>query len=274
MGFPEHAVIITAAGSSDRFNKQGLGVKKEYLSIDDHTVLYHSVEPFLQVPNLRAIIVTHPKDMADQCAIALEEIFDQNIIPVILVEGGEDRQESVYNALKLLGSMSLPIDYVAIHDGARCFVTPEQIIRTLATATVFGGAVPALIPTDALKSIDKNGVITSHLERTETVAVQTPQIFHFPEILTAHQSADSKENRYVDDTQVFTDFGMSVGICEGERENRKITYLEDIPNAEEQIDEYLKNLEEGKRKAKAAIALKLAMSQIQGEQAKQGQAGT
>ena len=274
MGFPEHAVIVTAAGSSDRFNRQGLGVKKEYLTIDEHTVLYRSVEPFLQVPNLRAIIVTHPKDMADQCAIALEEIFDQNIIPVILVEGGKDRQESVYNALKMLASMSLPIDYVAIHDGARCFVSSDLIIRTLATATVFGGAVPALPPTDALKSIDKNGVITSHIERTETVAVQTPQIFHFPEILTAHQSANTNEKSYVDDTQVFTDFGMCVGMCEGERENRKITFLEDIPNAEEQIDEYLKNLEEGKRKAKAAIALELAISQVKGEQSKQEQTNT
>ncbi|HKL57297.1 MAG TPA: IspD/TarI family cytidylyltransferase [Sphaerochaeta sp.] len=266
MGFPEHAVIVTAAGSSDRFNKQGLGVKKEYLTFDEHTVLYLAVEPFLQVPNLRAIVVTHPKGMADQCAIALEEIFDQNIIPVILVEGGKDRQESVHNALKMLGSLSLPIDYVAIHDGARCFVTTDLIIRTLATATVFGGAVPALSPTDALKGIDANGVITSHIERTETASVQTPQIFHYPEILTAHQSAKANGKKYVDDTEIFTDFGMSVGICEGERGNRKITFLEDIPNAKEQIDEYLKNLEEGKRKANAAMALEQAISQIKQEQ--------
>lgn len=268
MSFPEHAVIVTAAGSSDRFDKQGLGVKKEYLTIDEHTVLYRAVEPFLQVPNVRAIIVTHPKGMDDQCAVALEEILDQNIIPIILVEGGKDRQDSVYNALKMLGSMSLPIDYVAIHDGARCFTTLDLIIRTLATATVFGGAVPALPPIDALKGIDKNGVITRHIERTETVAVQTPQIFHFPEILTAHQSANANAKSYVDDTEVFTDFGMSVGICEGERENRKVTFLEDIPNAEEQIETYLKNLEEGRRKAKASIALEQAVSQIKQEQAK------
>jgi len=268
MGFPEHAVIVTAAGSSDRFNKQGLGVKKEYLSIDEHTVLYRSVEPFLQVPNLRAIIVTHPQGMADQCAVALEAIFDQNIVPVILVEGGKDRQESVYNALKMLNSMSLPIDYVSIHDGARCFVTPELIIRTLATATVFGGAVPALSPTDALKGIDENGVIQSHIGRSETVAVQTPQIFRFPAIFTAHQSSLTNGKSYLDDTEIFTDFGMSVGICEGERGNRKITFMEDIPNAEEQIEQYLKNLEEGKRKANAAIAFEQAKAQLKQEQAK------
>lgn len=267
MGFPEHAVIVTAAGSSDRFNKQGHGVKKEYLSIDGHSVLYRSIEPFLQIPNCRAILVTHPEGMEDQCAVALEDLFEQNFIPIILVEGGKDRQQSVFNALKMLGTMSLPIDYVAIHDGARCFVASDLIIRTLATATVFGGAVPALPPTDALKSIDANGIIVSHIARAETVAVQTPQIFHYPEILTAHQSASTNGKSYVDDTQVFTDFGMSVGICEGDRANRKITYIEDIPDAEEQMDQYLTNLEEGKRKAKAAIALEQAMSQVKREEA-------
>lgn len=59
-----------------------------------------------------------------------------------------------------------------------------------------------------------------------------------------------------------------------ERENRKITFLEDIPQAEEQIEVYLKNLEEGKRKAKAAIALEQAMSQIKAEQTKQKQEET
>lgn len=73
---------------------------------------------------------------------------------------------------------------------------------------------------------------------------------------------------------MFSDFGMTVSICDGERENRKITFLEDIPQAEEQIEVYLKNLEEGKRKAKAAIALEQAMSQIKAEQTKQKQEET
>lgn len=267
MGFPAHAVIITAAGSSDRFNKQGQGVKKEYLSLDGHTVLYRSVEPFLQVPNLHAIIVTHPKGMEDQCAVALEDIFDQNIVPVILVEGGKDRQESVANALDMLAKMSLPIEYVVIHDGARCFVSPDLIIRTLATATVFGGSAPALPPVDALKSIDERGLLIDHIDRANTVSVQTPQIFHFPEILSAHQKAKAEEKTYIDDTEIFTDFGLQVGICVGERENRKITYLEDIPDADQQIATYLEALEEGRRKAKAAIAFEQAMAQAKAEQA-------
>lgn len=268
MGFPQHAVIVTAAGSSDRFNDKGQGVKKEYLSIDGHTVLYRSVVPFLQIPNCMAIIVTCPEGMESECAVALEDVFEQNIAPVIVVKGGKNRQESVFNALKMLISMDLPIEYVAIHDGARCYVSPSLIIRTLATATVFQGAVPCTPPTDALKQIDENGMVVGHIERSKTVAVQTPQIFHFPEIFLAHQKAMDNGQVYVDDTEIFTDFGQIVGVCEGERENKKITYIEDIPDAEKQIKEYLENLEKGKQSAQIAMDFHRAIDEVKQEQAK------
>ena len=75
MAFPKHAVIVTAAGSSERFNaSKDLGVKKEYLAIDGHTILYRAIAPFLQVPNCAAILVTYPEGMEDQCAVALENL--------------------------------------------------------------------------------------------------------------------------------------------------------------------------------------------------------
>lgn len=267
MSFPNHAVIITAAGSSERFNtSQASAVKKEYLAIDGHTVLYRAIVPFLQVPNCLAVFVTYPKGMQDQCALALEDLLEQNFIPIILVEGGHDRQASVYNALKMVSSMGLPVDYVAIHDGARCYVSEELVIRTLATATICTAAVPAIPPTDALKIIDENGMIVSHIDRRSAVGVQTPQIFKFPEIFQAHVQAREKDVSYIDDSQIFTDFGMHVAICEGERENKKVTYMEDIPDAENQIEEYTRLLEEGKRKFEAARALHQAIDEVRREQ--------
>ena len=267
MSFPPHAVIVTAAGSSERFNKnKSLGVKKEYHCIDDQTLLNRSNIPLFEDPNSQAILVTYPEDMETQCALALEDLLQQNHIPIILVKGGKDRQESVFLALKMLATMALPIQYVAIHDGARCFLSPDLIIRTLATATVFKGAVPALPATDALKIIDDNGMITHHIDRTHSVGVQTPQIFKYPEIWDAHQRARSSSESYIDDTQIFTDFGQSVGICMGDRENRKITFIDDIPDAEQQIEQYLTNLEEAKRTSVATQALHQAMDEVRREQ--------
>ncbi len=262
MAFPSHAVIVTAAGSSDRFNEsKEIGVKKEYLNLGGHTVLYQSVRPFLGIPNCRAIVVTHPEGMEDQCAVALEDLLEQNLVPIILVKGGKNRQESVLNGLELLTALSLPIEYVAIHDGARPYVSEELIITTLATATIFGGAVPALSTTDAIKTIDEHGQIIGHSNRQQTVGVQTPQIFRYPEILEAHRRAAGTTNAYIDDTEIFTDYNQWVGICEGERTNIKITYLTDIPDAEEQIKRYLADLEAGKKQARINEAFGSALSQ-------------
>lgn len=265
MAFPRHAVIITAAGNSDRFNSSETKVKKEYLSIDGHTVLWGATAPFLEIPGCQAILVTHPQNLAGECALALEDLLEQNMVPVILVEGGTSRKESVFNALKMLSTLALDIDYVAIHDGARCFIQSDLIIRTLATATVFGAAVPALPTTDTVKIIDDNGVITGHVDRYHGVGVQTPQIFRWPAIWQAHQQAKEQQTNYTDDTQVFTDYGMMVGIAEGDRTNRKITYFEDIPNAAEQIEAYRKNLEEAEKAAKATKFFKQSVAEYQRE---------
>jgi 2-C-methyl-D-erythritol 4-phosphate cytidylyltransferase len=254
MAFPNHAVIITAAGSSDRFNGNSTDVKKEYLSIDGHTVLWRATAPFVEIPGCQAIIVTHPEGKEAECGLALEDLFDQNIVPIILVGGGKSRQESVHNGLAMLSTLGLEIDYVAIHDGARCFVTPDLIIRTLATATVFGGAVPALPTTDTVKIIDDNGMITAHVDRSHSVGVQTPQVFRYPDIWEAHQAAAQTETAYTDDTQIFTDHGLYVGVCEGDRTNTKITYLDDIPDAEEQIEQY-EQMRQEVQKTRAATEL-------------------
>lgn len=251
MAFPPFAVIITAAGQSQRFNSKNPGdsVKKEYLKIDGHTVLYRSVAPFLAVPNLQAIIVTSPKDYKKETLVALEELSECCPVPLVISEGGQTRQESVFKALELLKSLNLNIEFAAIHDGARCFIKPELIIRTLATAKVYGACAPALAITDATKEIDKNGIITNHVDRREFVTVQTPQIFRFPEILFAHQNSQ-KNKTYFDDTEIYSDFNLTVGICEGDIANKKITYLSDIPDADKQIEKYLETRNEGLRKGK------------------------
>lgn len=248
MAFPNFCAIITAAGSSSRFNN-GIEtpVKKEYLKINEHTVLYNSVVPFLSIPNIKAIIVTTAKESKDETIVALEELANRCPIPLVLCDGGSTRQESVKNALNMVKTMDLNVSFVAIHDGARCFVTPELIIRTLATANVFGACAPVVSITDSIKEINQNGVITKHLDRKTIFRVQTPQVFKFPEILEAHINAKEFKT-YNDDTEIYSDYNLEVGACKGDLNNKKITYIDDIPEAKKQIQEYLKAKEEGNKK--------------------------
>ncbi|MDD3941660.1 MAG: 2-C-methyl-D-erythritol 4-phosphate cytidylyltransferase, partial [Sphaerochaetaceae bacterium] len=102
------------------------------------------------------------------------------------------------------------------------------IISTLAIATVFGGAAPAVPIHDAVKRVDDKGRLIDHLDRTGMVGIQTPQAFRFQAILAAHRQVASSGKVYRDDTEIFTDYGGIVGTSEGEVKNRKITLMQDL----------------------------------------------
>ncbi len=230
MEFPSFSLIVTAAGSSERFRNshtENVG-KKEFELLDDRSVLFHAIIPFLTLPSLKSIVVTYPAFMRDECEVALDNLTYALEMPLHLIEGGENRQESVYLALRHLAQHESESSFVAIHDGARPFVSPELIIGTLATASVVGAAVPGVIIHDAVKRIDEGGFICESIERKGISAIQTPQIFRFPEILTCHEQARAGSKNYIDDSEIFADYGNKVALSSGDRENVKITTFEDL----------------------------------------------
>lgn len=261
MNIPPFAAIITAAGASERFNKgRDEKVKKEYLSIDGHTILYRATEPFLEIPSLRAIIVTCPKGCEDETAVALEDLASINGLPFLIVEGGKSRTESVKKALDALKNLPFGFEYIAIHDGARPYVTPEMIIRTLATASVSGAAVPAMRVTDAVKRLGSDGTISENVDRTGMVRVQTPQIFRTEWILDSYERV-SEDDDFADDIEVLTTAGYPCSAVQGDESNKKITYFKDIPDAEKQIDEYLDARAKGRHSAEAVRRMRELMKE-------------
>lgn len=230
------ALIIAAAGSSTRM---GLGCKKEYLPLDEGTVLSASVKTFLSTIKIIKLVITVPKNgQAD----AEKALFKDPALSSLLkktefsfVEGGKTRQESVFNALSALSS-SEP-DIVLIHDGARPFVTKKIIIDTLNATAEYGAAVPGLTPVDTQKLLDENGFIMEHLTRSRMSAVQTPQGFSFRELLAAHQKARADNAEYTDDTEIWGKYQGKVKNVSGDPCNKKITYAEDYSKTETDMSE-------------------------------------
>lgn len=248
---PTFALVITAAGKSDRFNRgRDVNVKKEYLKIEDHSVLFRATEPFFEIPSLMAVVVTCPEGSKDEAAVALEDLTSVNTIPLLLAEGGKSRTESVKKALERLKALPFSFDYIAIHDGARPYVKPDLIIKTLAAATIKGGAAPARRVTDALKKLGPDGLIKESVDRSEIIRVQTPQIFKADEIFEAYDKIDADDS-FADDIEVFLNAGYKCTVVQGDEGNKKITYFEDIPDADIQIEEYIKARDEGRKSADA-----------------------
>lgn len=230
--FPRHAVIVTAAGSSQRFNETSdVPSKKEFVKVDGHSVLYRSVKPFFDVPNLCGVYVTFKSGTENLTRAALEELATSTTVPLFLIEGGRTRQESVFKALKAMfsdfGKESPEI--VSIHDGARPFVTKEQIMDCIAYSKLFGGAAPGVQIRDTLVKVSEDGMIEHAIERDGAYQIQTPQSFKFPEIFNAHIDAiKNGKLDYTDDTQIFKAFGGEVAVTKGSPENKKITYASDL----------------------------------------------
>ena len=223
---PRHAAIITAAGSSQRFNASSDSkLKKEYAKIGSESVLAHAVTPFVTVPDLVAIVVTYRKGELEMAKEAVGNIG----FKVTFVEGGETRRDSVFNALKYLYDRrnELDIGLVSIHDGARPFVTSDLIKACLDAASSFGGSCPCLRVTDTIVRVGSDGLLTERISRDGVCTVQTPQTFRFPDIYLAHLKA-SPDKAYTDDTEIFMDYGGKVRFVQGDEANRKITFASDL----------------------------------------------
>jgi len=224
------AVLITAAGSSQRF-----GEKKEFLPLysDTHTsVLSACLYAFVSTGYFSRYVITVPQgnvDIAYSLITAdtrLSSFLDTHRDKLHIIEGGANRQKSVYKGLLTLADKN--ITYILVHDGARPWVSGEVITSVMAATEKYGAAVPAIAVTDTQKEVDETGRIIRHLRRDRLAAVQTPQGFPFEPLFSAHRQACNDGNTYTDDSEIYARYCAPVYICPGARENKKITYREDI----------------------------------------------
>ncbi len=211
------SVIIAAAGAGTRF---GGSTPKQYLQIDGVTVLEKALNAFCSFKEI--IIVTADAQTTRRIAVRwLNKLRAENrALPHIsIVRGGEQRQDSVYNALS-----EVSCEYVLIHDAARPFVSSEVIGRVCAALEEGAEAViPCVQPKDTIRTAEKT------LKRSELYSVQTPQGFKTEALKAAYEKARNDSVAVTDDASVTEYLGIKTKIVEGDYKNIKITTQEDMP---------------------------------------------
>ncbi len=213
------AAVITAAGSGTRM---GVEKNKVLLPLKNSTVITEAVKPFTDSEFFQKIVITHSPSDKESIADALKDFS----IPIIFVEGGSTRQESVYNGLKILSEDSP--ESVLIHDAARPWISSNLVNNILEKAEDKNSAVPVTPSVNAMKKIDSEGRITEHLKREQTVSAQTPQGFNYKMILEAHSRAEKEGYQAIDDTELWDRYFDPVHSVPGELTNIKITYKTDL----------------------------------------------
>jgi len=217
-------LLIACAGSGRRM---GAERNKLLLTVAGRPVLAWTLEAALASPEIRWIgIVGQPVDQADIEALVAAASPDR---PVVWIQGGDTRQESVSNGLAALPEEA---EAVLIHDGARCLVEPELIARC-AEAVVAGKAVIAAAPvTDTIKRVDADGVIQDTPDRSELWGAQTPQGFPVEQLRQAHARATAEGWSVTDDASLFERLGWPVQVIASSPANIKITTPFDLIVAE------------------------------------------
>ena len=146
------------------------------------------------------------------------------------VEGGERRRDSVANGLEHVTES----DWVLIHDAARPAVSPDLVRRIMETArsTTADGIVPGIAVTDTIKRVDGVRVVETP-DRSTLRAVQTPQAFRTSVLARAHAADDADAT---DDAALVERIGGTVEIVEGDPDNIKVTYREDLDQVRRVIE--------------------------------------
>ena len=218
------ALIIAAAGSSSRM---GTGIDKQFVMLNGQPVLWHTINVFLQLPQVRQLLVTVSPGNAERVAALLQTAVTD--IPWQIVPGGAERQYSVQNALSRVDSS---MDLVIVHDGARPFVEKDCVLESMRLAGQFGAAIVAVPVKDTIKSADQSAVVRQTLDRSSLWQVQTPQTFRRELLQQAYAQAAAAGVLATDDAALVERAGGEVRLVRGSYNNFKVTTPEDLLLAE------------------------------------------
>jgi len=216
---PFLTALVAAAGQGRRL---GLGYNKAFLHLKGRPLLSYSLEVLERSPLVQAVVVvTTPEDVGKCWDI----IGRQYAKRVQVVEGGEERQDSVNEGLKALPAET---EFVAVHDAARPLLTEELLAAVVEAAMEVGAAIAAVPVQDTIKRSGADGLIERTVDREGLWAAQTPQVFRRDWLEEAHVRARREGWRATDDASLVERCGYPVKIVAGDYSNIKITTPVDI----------------------------------------------
>jgi 2-C-methyl-D-erythritol 4-phosphate cytidylyltransferase len=215
-----NGVVIVAAGTGSRMKME---INKQFIKLNEKEIIAYTIEKFYKHKNIQDIVVVIKEEEA--------EFFKENILKkykfenIKIAYGGNERQDSVYNGLKLLDNKC---DTVLIHDGARPFVSGYTIDKSIEEVKKHKAVVVGVRVKDTIKVInDKNDIIDTP-DRSKLWAVQTPQTFDYNILLKSYEDAFEHGFYGTDDAMLVERIGYKVKMVEGSYNNIKITTQEDI----------------------------------------------
>ena len=213
--------VIVAAGSSTRME----GIDKQLALIDGVPVIARTALAFQNSPIIDHIVIVTREDLIEPFEELVKEYDLSKVVSV--TKGGHTRAQSVIKGI----NQCPKADFIAIHDGARPFVSGEAIEKTVKAAFQYGAAALAQPARDTVKTVDKDNFVVSTIDRNAVRLMQTPQVFRKSLYLEALLACDDPDS-FTDDCMLMENEGYKVKIVDSDSFNMKITLKEDLEMAE------------------------------------------
>lgn len=217
------SAVILAAGVGKRMMSD---ITKQQIKILGKTVLQRTVEAFDAAKSVTEIVVVAKADELEYIENTVKSATKK---PYRVVLGGDTRAESARRGFSAIDSGA---NLVAIHDGARCLITPNMIDAVVEKAASFGAASAVAEVTDTLKQVDEQGIIRGTLPRKRILKAQTPQVFSVEIYSRALSHTDSADEWITDDNMLVEALGIDIHCVNLGQNNIKITTNDDLILAE------------------------------------------
>jgi 2-C-methyl-D-erythritol 4-phosphate cytidylyltransferase len=220
-----NVAIVVAAGSGTRL---GGNRPKQFLELGGVPIIIHALRQFERCHAINEIVTVLPAEETAGFSSQAKEFRLQKLSRV--VAGGETRAQSVQRGLAVISEAEI----VAVHDGVRPFVTPEEIERVVQAAKASGAAVLVARVADTIKEVEGNRIVRT-VPRNKLRRALTPQCFRFDILKRAYEALDGLEAAGVevtDESFLVERLGVEILAVEGSARNIKITREEDLVLAE------------------------------------------
>jgi 2-C-methyl-D-erythritol 4-phosphate cytidylyltransferase len=198
---------------------------KQFRRLGGEPILTATVRCFVRHPAIDCVVVAAPAAHLGRTRRLLEPLAGRTSIAV--VEGGAERQESVWRGLQAVPESA---EIILVHDAVRPFVTPRLIAEVLRAAAATGAAICGRPIAETVKRVI-DGRVRETVDRRGLWAVQTPQAFRAGLLREAHDTARRDGVVGTDDAMLVERLGQPVGVVPGPAENVKITTPEDLRQA-------------------------------------------
>lgn len=198
-----------------------MGFDKLAAELNGVPVLRRTLEAFLAADSITEVVIVCPEVRWELLGCGK---FTK---PVMRVDGGKDRQDSVAAGLARISA-----DYVAVHDGARPLISPADIDRCVAAAAEHRAAALARRVTETLKRSDAEDLTTEAVSREQLWFMETPQVFEVSLLIEAYAAVTARGLEVTDEVSALEAIGVKVKLVESTRPNLKITTPADLALAE------------------------------------------